>query len=174
MNFQRAVLIGLLALLPTLGHAGEDAAPPAEAPQAKGFSGQVQILLSYAKSFNGINYRFGGTSPETGFDCSGFVGYVYKQVAGMNLPRNALAISQVGQKIAPAELRPGDLVFFNTLRRTISHVGIYLGDNRFIHATSSRTGEVMISDLRDRYWTRTFTSARRLDLPLATSEAAPE
>ncbi|MFP5407980.1 MAG: C40 family peptidase, partial [Gammaproteobacteria bacterium] len=92
----------------------------------------------YAVSLIGSPYRLGGTSPATGLDCSGFVGHVFRQAAGVTLPRDSRAISEVGQPLAASELQPGDLVFFNTLNRAYSHVGIYLGDNRFVHAASSR------------------------------------
>ena len=93
----------------------------------------------YAVSLVGSPYRLGGTSPETGLDCSGFVGHVFRQTTGILLPRDSLAISEASQPLAQTELRPGDLVFFNTLNRAFSHVGIYLGEDRFVHAASSRT-----------------------------------
>lgn len=116
----------------------------------------------YAVSLVGAPYRLGGISPETGLDCSGFVGHVFKQVAGLVLPRDSRSISDAAQPLAPSELLPGDLVFFNTLNRAFSHVGIYLGDNRFVHATSSRTNTVMVSNLNDRYWRSRFDGARRV------------
>jgi cell wall-associated NlpC family hydrolase len=125
----------------------------------------------YAVSLVGSPYRFGGTSPEAGLDCSGFVGHVFKQVAGVALPRNSLAISESAQSVDVAELQPGDLVFFNTLDRAFSHVGIYLGGDRFVHATSSRTGGVMISNLHDRYWRERFDGARRVIAPDDRSHA---
>jgi cell wall-associated NlpC family hydrolase len=115
----------------------------------------------YAVSLVGSPYRLGGTSPETGLDCSGFVGHVFKQAAGILLPRDAHAISESARRLTPEELKPGDLVFFNTLNRAFSHVGIYLGDDRFVHATSSRSGAVMVSNLNDRYWRQRFDGARR-------------
>ena len=115
----------------------------------------------YAVSLVGSPYRLGGTSPETGLDCSGFVGHVFRQAAGIVLPRDARAISESARPLPPAELQPGDLVFFNTLNRAFSHVGIYLGEDRFVHATSSRSGSVMVSSLRDRYWQQRFDGARR-------------
>jgi len=116
----------------------------------------------YAVSLVGSPYRLGGTSPETGLDCSGFVGHVFKQTTGILLPRDSRAISETAQPLAQAELQPGDLVFFNTLNRAFSHVGIYLGDDRFVHAASSRTGAVMVSNLGDRYWRERFDGARRI------------
>lgn len=125
---------------------------------------KTQDLLLYALSLNGTRYKFGGRNAESGFDCSGFVSYVYDKAAGLSLPRTANAISQAGARIARSELQPGDLVFFNTLRRAFSHVGIYLGDNRFIHASSSNSGDVMVSDLSEKYWAKRFNGARRLAL----------
>ena len=121
----------------------------------------------YAISLVGSPYRMGGTSPATGLDCSGFVGHVFRQAAGVTLPRDSRAISEVGQPLAASELQPGDLVFFNTLKRAYSHVGIYLGDNRFVHAASSRTGAVVVSNLGDRYWRERYDGARRV------ADAAP-
>ena len=119
----------------------------------------------YAVSLVGSPYRLGGISPETGLDCSGFVGHVFKQAVGVVLPRDSHAISETTQPLAQSELQPGDLVFFNTLNRAFSHVGIYLGDDRFVHATSSRTGAVMVSNLNDRYWRERFDGARRVVPP---------
>jgi cell wall-associated NlpC family hydrolase len=109
----------------------------------------------------GTMYRFGGAEPATGFDCSGLVQYVYRQVTGVTLPRTAKSLSAVGQKIPLVTLQPGDLVFFNTRRFAFSHVGIYIGNNQFIHAP--RTGErVEVSMIDSRYWQRHFNGARRL------------
>jgi len=119
----------------------------------------------YAVSLVGSPYRLGGTSPQTGLDCSGFVGHVFKQTAGILLPRDSRAISETAQPLSLSELLPGDLVFFNTLNRSYSHVGIYLGDDRFVHAASSRTGGVMVSSLGDRYWRERFDGARRVISP---------
>lgn len=116
----------------------------------------------YAVSLVGTPYRLGGSDPQQGLDCSGFVNHVFRQTAGLQLPRESQAISQVGLELDPAELQPGDLVFFNTLDRPFSHVGIYLGDNRFVHAASSRSGGVMLSSLSDHYWSIRFEGARRV------------
>jgi cell wall-associated NlpC family hydrolase len=116
----------------------------------------------YAVSLVGTPYRLGGNDPRLGLDCSGFVNHVFRQAAGLQLPRESQAISQVGLELDPAELQPGDLVFFNTLDRPFSHVGIYLGDNRFVHAASSRSGGVMLSSLSESYWSRRFEGARRV------------
>ncbi len=119
----------------------------------------------YAVSLIGSPYRLGGKTPETGLDCSGFVGHVFSHIAGIVLPHRSLDISAVAQPLEPADLLPGDLVFFNTLNRAFSHVGIYLGENRFVHASSSRTNKVMVSSLNDRYWRTRFDGARRVVSP---------
>ncbi len=119
-------------------------------------------ISMYAVSLIGSPYRLGGKTPETGLDCSGFVGHVFRQITGIVLPHRSLEISKVAQRLEPSDLLPGDLVFFNTLNRAFSHVGIYLGENRFVHASSSRTNKVMVSSLNDRYWRTRFDGARRV------------
>jgi len=109
----------------------------------------------------GTPYRAGGLSPRTGFDCSGLVAYVYREGAGLALPRNTLDLSRLGEPIERAALKPGDLVFYNTQRREYSHVGIYLGEDRFIHAPSSN-GEVRVENLHADYWKRRYSGARRV------------
>ena len=142
----------------------------------------AQSLSTYALGLLGVNYKFGGNTPESGLDCSGLVRYVFQQVTGVDLPRTAKAMSGVGASVPIADLKPGDLVFFNTRRFAFSHVGIYLGDNQFIHAP--RTGrEVEVTTLDKRYWQTRFNGARRLVgvlpglIPALVSEAratAPE
>ena len=114
-----------------------------------------------ALSFLGVNYKWGSSNPERGFDCSGLVTHVFQQVAGMVLPRNSQSMSKVGEKIDKVDLQPGDLVFFNTRRQPNSHVGIYIVVERFVHAPS-RGGEVEISDMQESYWKKRFNGARRL------------
>jgi hypothetical protein len=114
-----------------------------------------------ALSLLGVNYRFGGNSPDTGLDCSGLVRLVFNDTLGLPLPRRSEEISRVGGAIAPTELQPGDLVFFNTLRRAFSHVGIYIGNNQFVHAPSSG-GSIRVESLGSDYWVRRFDGARRL------------
>lgn len=121
----------------------------------------VSDMLKYALNLIGVDYKYGGTQPTTGFDCSGYVSHVFRQMAGLSLPHNALAISRLGKQISTDELQPGDLVFFNTLRRSFSHVGIYLGNNRFVHAPSSGGG-VEVVDMQDKYWVKRFNGARRV------------
>lgn len=119
-------------------------------------------MVRKAMGFLGVPYVRGGTNSDEGFDCSGFTRYVFEHSVGLVLPRRAdeQARSSSLLKIERAELKPGDLVFFNTMRRTFSHVGIYLGDGKFIHAP--RAGAVVrVEDMRDAYWSRRFTGARR-------------
>lgn len=106
-------------------------------------------------------YRYGGSTPELGFDCSGLVRYVYNAVGARQLPRRAEDIGKVGDPISRSQLEPGDLVFFNTLARAYSHVAIYIGEGRFLHAPA-RGGRVRIEALDDRYWQARFNGARRL------------
>ncbi|WP_020166786.1 MULTISPECIES: C40 family peptidase [Methylotenera] len=123
---------------------------------------RAQEVLVNALSLTGIQYKYGGKSPETGFDCSGFVRYVFSQATNLSLPPTARAISQIGKTIKKDELQPGDLVFFNTLKSAFSHVGIYMGDNKFIHAPS--TGKtVRVESMKSSYWAKRFSGAQRLD-----------
>ncbi len=122
----------------------------------------AQEVLLNAMSLEGIKYKYGGSSPETGFDCSGFVNYVYGKAANVKLPRTARGISRVGKNVHQSELQAGDLVFFNTSRRAFSHVGIYVGDGKFIHAP--RKGSfVRVESMRTSYWRNRFNGAKRLD-----------
>jgi cell wall-associated NlpC family hydrolase len=120
-------------------------------------------LVMQALGYLGIRYKYGGSSPDTGFDCSGLVRYVVNQAIGLVLPRDARAISLLGSRIDTAELQPGDLVFFNTMRKPFSHVGIYVGEQRFIHAPASG-GTVELVNMSERYWQSRFDGARRLSL----------
>jgi hypothetical protein len=115
----------------------------------------------FALSLVGIDYRFGGDSPERGLDCSGLIRYVFQQVTGVTLPRTAQELSRIGEKVRADDLTPGDLVFFNTRRFAFSHVGIYLGDGRFIHAPATG-GEVGVATLSNAYWQKRYNGARRL------------
>jgi NlpC/P60 family len=124
-------------------------------------SERTSDLVSTAIGFLGIPYLRGGNSAETGFDCSGFVRAIYKDTIGLILPRSADQQANATQKIDKSELKPGDLVFFNTMKRTFSHVGIYLGEGKFIH--SPRSGAtVRIEDMRIPYWNVRFDGARRV------------
>lgn len=121
-----------------------------------------QELIVQAMAYLGTPYRAGGTSPEQGFDCSGLIRQVFQEARGITLPRRAEEMSRVGDVVSADRLEPGDLVFFNTLRRAFSHVGIYLGDDRFIHAPSSG-GEVRVETISSAYWHRRYDGARRIN-----------
>ena len=132
-------------------------------------------LLTTAMGMIGVPYRRGGSSAETGFDCSGFVRAIYQKTAGLTLPRRSNEQAAATQKIQKQELQPGDLVFFNTMRRAFSHVGIYVGDGKFIH--SPRTGEkVRVDSMESSYWAKRFNGARRVETPdrVAIATAAQE
>jgi len=118
-------------------------------------------LVFQALAASGVPYRRGGDSPETGFDCSGLVAHVYREAFGIQLPHNARAQSRMGKHVTLRGLEAGDLVFYNTERRPYSHVGIYLGDQRFIHAPRPGAA-VRIEDMRTAYWVRRFDGARRV------------
>ena len=129
---------------------------PAPVPRAERSEALLQALLSL-----GVDYRYGGNSPVTGFDCSGLVAHVYQQAWGIRLPHNTKAQSQAGTPVSLAELKAGDLVFYNTLKRPYSHVGIYLGDGKFIHAP--KTGaQVRVESLQSSYWAQRYDGARRI------------
>ncbi len=134
----------------------------AQTPQDTSWQAKAQEILINAMSLTGIKYKYGGSNPDTGFDCSGFVRYVFSQAANLTLPPTARAISQIGKTVKKEELQPGDLVFFNTLKSAFSHVGIYVGDNKFIHAPRTG-GEVRVENMQNSYWQRRYNGAQRLD-----------
>jgi cell wall-associated NlpC family hydrolase len=119
-------------------------------------------LINRAMEVIGVRYRWDAELPQSGLDGSSFVGYVFKDKLGFLLPRKSTQMSRVGKPINRDELQPGDLVFFNTMRLTFSHVGIYVGDNKFIHSPSKGTS-VRVDDLGSLYWDKRFDGARRLD-----------
>ena len=118
-------------------------------------------LVVNAMGFLGVPYKRGGNSVEVGFDCSGFVRSMYEQTVGLVLPRRAEQQAAATQNIDKSDLKPGDLVFFNTLRRAFSHVGIYVGEGRFIHAPKPGA-EVRLESMDMGYWSKRFDGARRV------------
>ena len=138
-----------------------DEGASAEAAREATHAGAELVIRSL--SLLGVRYRFGGNSPDTGLDCSGLVRHVYQGAIGLVLPRRAEEISRKGERVTLDQLRAGDLVFFNTLRRAFSHVGVYIGDNRFVHAPSAG-GRVRVESIDTRYWLKRFSGARRLDV----------
>jgi cell wall-associated NlpC family hydrolase len=137
--------------------------PPLQVSFVDRATATAQDAIDQAMDLLGIRYRRGGSSPESGFDCSGFVSHVFREGLGLVLPRSSKEMSKSGEEISRDELRPGDLVFFNTMRHAFSHVGIYLGDSQFVHAPRTG-GRVRIEDLRDGYWMKRFNGARRINL----------
>ena len=128
---------------------------------AEGVWHDAADLGRFALGLIGVRYRYGGESPAAGLDCSGLSRYVIQQVTGVTLPRTARELAQVGASVSLDDLQVGDLVFFDTRRDAFSHVGLYLGDNRFIHAPR-RGRDVEITTLSRDYWLRHFNGARRL------------
>lgn len=127
-------------------------------------------ILSEALSQLGTPYRFGGDSPATGFDCSGLITYSAQHSVGLKLPRNSASLATIGSSIDRDDLRPGDLVFFDTMGSRYSHVGIYLGADRFVHSPSTG-GVVRIDDMTVDYWNRRYTGARRIPTRLASVQS---
>lgn len=150
----------------------------------RGFVGQLQQmrqtvhektseLVVTAMGFLGVPYKRGGNSADAGgFDCSGFVRAMYEQTLGLVLPRRADQQAAATRTIDKAELQPGDLVFFNTLRRAFSHVGIYVGDGKFIHSPKPGA-QVRVESMHSSYWVRRFDGARRVAGTPEREEAAP-
>ena len=140
---------------------------PYEMPQL------ADSLLELGRSLIGTRYRYGGTSVQSGFDCSGFVGYLFREELGMQLPRSTRELIKLdAPKVARSDLEPGDLILFNDRGRGhVSHAGIYIGDDQFIHSSSRRSGGVRIDSLDDSYWNRSYLQAKRV-LALAPQEVA--
>lgn len=132
-------------------------------PHDTGSSAMIKKLTTYAQSLVGVRYKYGGRSPDTGFDCSGFVDHVFQHSAHVSLPHSAQQISRHGLPVKSSQLREGDLVFYDTNYSAYSHVGIYLGNDRFIHAPSSGS-RVRVEDMRLNYWKKHYNGARRITL----------
>lgn len=143
----------IVANLPDLSRLAELSTPAPE--------GRVQALLKRGLALLGTPYRWGGSSPEAGFDCSGLVGYVFRTTLGIDLPRVSRDMARDGEKVDRSSLVPGDLVFFGRRGKRVDHVGIYVGEGRFLHAP--RTGrDVTVSELDSGYWAGKFLQARRV------------
>lgn len=148
------VLISACSTAPTL--TGIGSSPPHESAQV---TGKRDDITFFALGMIDTGYRFGGKNPEAGFDCSGMVSYVFREAANIRVTGSAADIAKRGKEIGPEALQPGDLVFFNTLGRSYSHVGIYIGDGRFVHAPSTN-GKVRIDHMSNKYWAKRFEEAR--------------
>lgn len=155
-----ACCIAMLALLLTAcGTAPARYTPPGAQARSEAAAEQGNEVAIYALDLIGTGYRFGGKNPEAGLDCSGMVSYIFNHAAGLRLTGSAADMARQGREIDKADLRAGDLVFFNTLNRPYSHVGIYIGDGRFVHAPSAN-GKVHISRLDNPYFAPRFEMAR--------------
>ncbi|WP_075148432.1 C40 family peptidase [Thauera chlorobenzoica] len=148
---------------PVAPRPGTNATAPAGGGTYFALAGEDQAgeMVLFALGLLDTGYRFGGRNPEAGLDCSGMVAYIVENISGQRLPHNAAQIAEHTRPIALQALRPGDLVFFNTLQRRHSHMGIYIGDGRFIHAPSSR-GAVRVERLDNRYFAQRIDGARTL------------
>lgn len=140
--------------------------PPAVRPNPPGpalisTAGARSDVVLYALGLIDIDYRFGGDSPSSGLDCSGMVDYIFKNSVGVNLPHSAYRMAQIGREVEIGNLQPGDLVFFNTTGQPYSHVGIYIGDGKFVHAPSSN-GRIKASSLHSGYYAARLVAARTL------------
>jgi cell wall-associated NlpC family hydrolase len=171
MKSASAIILACCLAAPVATLRAEDQNPPSAtsnfstqlSTQVSGFVSRAHDLVLGAMGFMGIPYLWGGSTPEAGFDCSGFVQYVVRQAAGLVLPRSSFDQIRQGTSVDRNDLQAGDLVFFNTMRATASHVGIYIGENRFIHAPS-RGKTVEIADFTNSYWQTRYDGARRLPL----------
>lgn len=159
------VLLGSLQMVPAFAQSLTESEPLPKSFASTVSSAVVdktETLINNAMQLIGVRYRWGGNSPQSGLDCSGFVRYVFNDTFGFLLPRKSAQMSKVGLEIGKEELRPGDLVFFNTMRHAFSHVGIYVGDNKFIHAPS-RGKSIRVDDMTKVYWEKRYNGARRVD-----------
>ncbi|MDD5480555.1 C40 family peptidase [Rhodoferax sp.] len=170
----RTLAISMCFLLALAAHAAPPETPeePILLTAGKGLITQIDqmrvsvtdkstALLANALGFLGVPYKRGGSSADTGFDCSGFVKATFEQTLGLILPRRAEQQAAVTEKIDKTELQPGDLVFFNTMRRAFSHVGIYLGDGQFVHSPKPGA-QVRVESMDIAYWRKRFDGARRI------------
>lgn len=148
-------------LQPALTPPPAPAVPLAESRPAPPAPHPGKEVVMYALGLMEIDYRFGGRNPQQGLDCSGMVSYIYENAAGLKLPHNASQMARLGKPIETSRLSPGDLVFFNTNGKKFSHVGIFLGDDRFIHAPSSN-GKIKISSFRSGYYAKRMEAARTM------------
>ncbi|MEZ7911277.1 MAG: C40 family peptidase [Propionivibrio sp.] len=152
-----ALLAGLSACSTSPPTPADSAPTPVVGPPPQPEPGSEVTI--FALGLLDTGYRFGGKNPDAGLDCSGMVSYIYERAAGMRLRGSAADIARQGRSIEAAKLRPGDLVFFNTRNKPFSHVGVYIGGQRFVHAPSSN-GRVRIDSLSARYYAQRFEAAR--------------
>ena len=160
-----AVLLASLQMGPVFAQSSTEAEPLPKtfvSTVSTAVVDKTETLINNAMQLIGVRYRWGGNTPQSGLDCSGFVRYVFNDTFGFLLPRKSAQMSKVGLEIGKDELRPGDLVFFNTMRHAFSHVGIYVGNNKFIHAPSKGKA-IRVDDMTKVYWEKRYNGARRLE-----------
>lgn len=183
MIYRTAPLVPLLFTLLLAACAGTGSRAPVaaytpppvaetESAQATDFSddktyqlpGLADSILERGFELVGTPYRYGGLSTKTGFDCSGFVGYLFREEAGISLPRSTREMIKLDAPlVARKDLEPGDIIFFNDRGRgRVSHTGIYIGDDQFIHSASRHSGGVRVDSLTDRYWRSSYIEAKRV------------
>lgn len=159
--YSHCLTLASLGLLLLSGCSSNDKAHLTISPSPIKSQAGNQRAAQDALQLQGHPYLYGGASPEVGFDCSGLVVYVYHR-QGLRLPRDTESLVRQLPAIPPAQRQPGDLLFFNTTTdKPFSHVGIYIGNERFVHAPSQRTGRVMTSSLEQPYWRERFVAVRR-------------
>ena len=161
MKIRTLIVSGLAALLAACASAPPPSPgrTPAPSSERADFSAKGSEVALFALGLIDTGYRFGGKNPQAGLDCSGMVSYIYDRGAGLKVSGSAADIARQGRPVDRASLRPGDLVFFNTRNASFSHVGVYIGENRFVHAPSS-SGRVRIDQLNARYYAQRFEAAR--------------
>lgn len=153
---EKIFLICVLVLLSACG-----SAPQRSAPQTAIADDKMNDVVMYAISLADTPYRYGGATPQNGFDCSGYVGHVFRHTLGLALPRTSVEISRVGSPLDTDQLRPGDLVFYNTRRSAYSHVGIFIGEGKFVHAPKSGK-RIRTEQMNEKYWVSRYNGARRI------------
>lgn len=154
-------MIAAVLVSPPPASAEPEQEQPSVLDKLSSFTDRAAQIAIEALSLVGIRYRYGGNSPEQGLDCSGLVRYVFREAGGTDLPRTSQEMSRRGEPVDKQDLKPGDLVFFNTLNRAFSHVGIYLGNNQFVHSPSAGRN-VRVEDMDMTYWKARFNGARRV------------
>jgi cell wall-associated NlpC family hydrolase len=155
-----ALLVSAMVALPSCASRPSVEDKPRDWGTAAAVSDKGTEVALFALGLIDTGYRFGGKNPEAGLDCSGMVAYVYDKALGLKVSGSAASIARLGKPVAASRLKPGDLVFFNTRRRHYSHVGIYIGDGRFVHAPSSSSGRVRTDYLDSGWFARRFEGAR--------------
>lgn len=160
--FSTLLVSALAFCVPNAALAAEQSRKPEEQQSfLERYTNAAQEVILQGFKLVGVRYRWGGNDEDSGLDCSGFVRLVFKETIGTLLPRTAREMSEMGQRVDASQLKPGDLVFFNTMRRAFSHVGIYLGDNHFLHAPRAGA-EVRVERMDSSYWLQRYNGARRI------------